>query len=48
MFIQDLIINNKNSENDENHGLLYTLTLGFLGLWMMVQMFFNLIRISSQ
>jgi len=44
MFIQDLI----NKENDENHKLLLVLTLGILGLWMIVQMFFNLIRISSQ
>ncbi|HRU50281.1 MAG TPA: hypothetical protein P5155_02135 [Candidatus Absconditabacterales bacterium] len=44
MFIQDLI----NKDNDEGHKLLLVLTLGALGLWMLVQMFFNLIRISSQ
>ncbi len=44
MFIQDLI----NKDNDEGHKLLLVLTLGALGIWMIVQMFFNLIRISSQ
>jgi hypothetical protein len=44
MFIQDLI----NKDNDEGHKLLLVLTLGALGIWMLVQMFFNLIRISSQ
>ncbi len=44
MFIQDLI----NKKDDESHKLLVILTLGLLWLWMIVQMFFNLIRISSQ
>lgn len=47
MFIQDLISNNKQN-NNESHKVLVFLTLGILWLWMIIQMFFNLVRISSQ
>jgi len=47
MFIQDLI-SNKKQDKDETHNLLVALTLGILWLWMIVQIFFNFIRISSQ
>ena len=47
MFIQDLISNDKQNK-DDSHKLFIVLTLGILWLWMVIQMFFNLIRISSQ
>lgn len=44
MFIQDLISESENG----SHRLLSFTTLLLLWIWMVVQMFFNLIRISSQ
>jgi len=44
MFIQDLI----SKDDNKNNNVLVLITLGILWLWMIVQMFFNLIRISSQ